>query len=385
MTIRGKLLATSCLALAGFILPASAWAQAMTGSSEATETPGGTYMNPQPATGPYVSLGAGVNIMTPQNYSIPNGAAPALPGTARTGHEIFRPDYAGTIGIGYGLGNGLRVELDGDFFRNNVKKQDDNFLGQSRAAGGVNTYGAIANVFYDIPVPFPVRPYVGGGVGYMWQKFQHLHSGFTGDNFSGTYGSFAYDVIAGVAFDITSVPGLAVTAEYQYTELTSNRKYLDTGYQNVAQFNHSPNHAFMLGLRYALFQPAPAPAAPPPAPAPVAAPAPAPARTYLVFFNWDRANLTPRAMQIVSEAAQASQSTHVTRLNVNGYTDTSGTPAYNMKLSYRRANNVAAQLVQDGVSKSDIVIKGYGETHLLVPTGPGVREPQNRRVEIILG
>jgi OOP family OmpA-OmpF porin len=55
-----------------------------------------------------------------------------------------------------------------------------------------------------------------------------------------------------------------------------------------------------------------------------------------------------------------------------------------MKLSYRRADNVAAQLVQDGVQKSDIEIKGYGETHLLVPTGPGVREPQNRRVEIIL-
>jgi outer membrane protein OmpA-like peptidoglycan-associated protein len=36
------------------------------------------------------------------------------------------------------------------------------------------------------------------------------------------------------------------------------------------------------------------------------------------------------------------------------------------------------------VPKSDIVIKGFGETHLLVPTGPGVREPQNRRVEIIL-
>lgn len=130
---------------------------------------------------------------------------------------------------------------------------------------------------------------------------------------------------------------------------------------------------------------APAPAATPaPEPVPVEAPAPAPARTYLVFFNWNKADLTPRATQIVAEAAQASQTTHVTSLNVNGYTDTSGSPAYNMKLSYRRADNVAAQLVSDGVPKSDIVIKGFGETHLLVPTGPGVREPQNRRVEIIL-
>ncbi|HEX7389662.1 MAG TPA: OmpA family protein, partial [Acidiphilium sp.] len=107
-------------------------------------------------------------------------------------------------------------------------------------------------------------------------------------------------------------------------------------------------------------------------------------RTYLVFFDWDKANLTPRAQQIVAEAAHASQTTHVTRLDVNGYTDTSGKPSYNMKLSYRRADAVAAQLVSDGVPKEDIMIKGFGETHLLVPTGPGVREPQNRRVEIIL-
>ena len=55
-----------------------------------------------------------------------------------------------------------------------------------------------------------------------------------------------------------------------------------------------------------------------------------------------------------------------------------------MGLSLRRANAVAGELVRDGVSKEAISIQGFGETHLLVPTGPGVREPQNRRVEIIL-
>ncbi len=69
---------------------------------------------------------------------------------------------------------------------------------------------------------------------------------------------------------------------------------------------------------------------------------------------------------------------------VNGYTDTSGSPRYNMGLSVRRANAVAAELVRDGVPKNVIAIRGFGETHLLVPTGPGVREPQNRRVEIII-
>jgi outer membrane protein OmpA-like peptidoglycan-associated protein len=142
------------------------------------------------------------------------------------------------------------------------------------------------------------------------------------------------------------------------------------------------SNTFTIGLRYALF---PAPMmAPAPAPAPMASPAPAPAKTYLVFFDWDKYSLTPRATQIIAEAAADSKTAGTTTINVSGYTDTSGTPTYNQGLSERRAKAVAAKLVVDGVPASEISIHAYGETHLLVPTGPGVREPQNRRVEIVL-
>ena len=67
-----------------------------------------------------------------------------------------------------------------------------------------------------------------------------------------------------------------------------------------------------------------------------------------------------------------------------GYNDTSGPGQYNQGLSVRRAQMVAAELVRGGVPPGAISIQGFGETHLLVPTGPGVREPQNRRVEIII-
>ncbi len=73
-----------------------------------------------------------------------------------------------------------------------------------------------------------------------------------------------------------------------------------------------------------------------------------------------------------------------TRIEVNGYTDLSGTAAYNQKLSVCRAQSVEAELVKDGVAASEISIHGYGESGPLVPTAKGVREPQNRRVEIIL-
>ncbi len=126
---------------------------------------------------------------------------------------------------------------------------------------------------------------------------------------------------------------------------------------------------------------------PPPAPeaaAPVQAPAPVPAKTYLVFFDWDKADLSPKATAIIAQAAADSKTQSTTTLDVSGYTDTSGTADYNMGLSERRAKAVAAQLVTDGVPETVIEIHAYGETHLLVATGPGVREPQNRRVEIVL-
>jgi outer membrane protein OmpA-like peptidoglycan-associated protein len=135
-----------------------------------------------------------------------------------------------------------------------------------------------------------------------------------------------------------------------------------------------------IGVRLTFGTPPP----PPPALMPVAVPAPAAAHSYLVFFDWDKATLTGRARQIIREAAESSTHAAYTRIEVNGYTDTSGTPKYNQGLSVRRAQVVAGELIRDGVPASAISIRGFGDTHLLVPTGPGVREPQNRRVEIVM-
>jgi outer membrane protein OmpA-like peptidoglycan-associated protein len=103
-----------------------------------------------------------------------------------------------------------------------------------------------------------------------------------------------------------------------------------------------------------------------------------------VFFDWDRADLTARARQIVAQAATASTQVQTTRIEVNGYTDLSGSAEYNRRLSVRRAESVAAELIKDGVPDDEIELQGLGESNPLVPTAKGVREPQNRRVEIIL-
>ncbi|MGD0431454.1 MAG: OmpA family protein [Acetobacteraceae bacterium] len=83
------------------------------------------------------------------------------------------------------------------------------------------------------------------------------------------------------------------------------------------------------------------------------------------------------------DGSSYSQGNQFTRIDVDGNTDTSGTPQYNPGLSERRARTVADELVRDGVSRNEISMHAYGDTKLLVPAGPGVREPQNRRGEIV--
>jgi outer membrane protein OmpA-like peptidoglycan-associated protein len=103
---------------------------------------------------------------------------------------------------------------------------------------------------------------------------------------------------------------------------------------------------------------------------------------FLVFFDWDRADVTPAGMEVVRLAANAYRAGGSVRLQVTGYTDLSGSAGYNQRLSERRANNVANALANLGVARSDMAVTGRGENDPRVPTPKGVREPQNRRVEI---
>ena len=335
--------------------------------------------NAQPVTGLYVGLGAGVNLMQHENA--------AVPGNSGELKSQVGPAVVGSVG--WGFGNGFRAELEANF-RYNAFDGATGFGGSVTNFGGhEQKFGGMANVLYDFVGLTPMlQPYVGVGVGYEGVMEQNLHA--SGPGFLATYktdtkGSFAYQAILGAAMPIEAVPGLALTAEYRFMGLAGDRSYSGTltnfpggSKPTSIKLDNNYNHSFLIGVRYNFGQAA--------APAPMAAPAPAvqPARSYLVFFDWDKATLSVRARQIVKEAADNSTHVRYTQIEVNGYTDTSGTPQYNQGLSVRRAQAVAAELVRDGVPRNAIAIQGFGETHLLVPTGPNVREPQNRRVEIII-
>ena len=333
------------------------------------------HAQPIPLSGFYIGGGAGVNLMNNEDVTVSSGIG------RYSGHSQMGLGPAVSLSLGYQLPFGLRGELEGTYRYNTF----DGGSGGFRVGGQEQKFGAMINILYDLVGLTPyVQPYIGVGAGYQFAQERNLYVAAPGFNAAANtdkQGKFAYQGIIGATLPIEGVPGLAVTADYRYMALVGDRNYGGQVNGIPANFKLSKdhNHTILVGFRYAFGV-----EAPPAPPAPAAVPPSPISRSYLVFFDWDKANLTDRARQIVSQAAENSTRVQYTQLEVNGYTDTSGTAKYNQGLSMRRANAVAAELVKDGVPKSAIAIQGFGETHLLVSTGNGVREPQNRRVEIII-
>ena len=180
-----------------------------------------------------------------------------------------------------------------------------------------------------------------------------------------------------------------VTDEHAYTTVLpeynirkkgeSFAKYdaVTVGLPNLITFGVQAKYKF--GGPTEVAETASAPYTPPPVQAPAVA------HSYMVFFDFNKSDLTAQAAKIVDQAAANAASAKATTLSVTGYTDTVGSDAYNMRLSRRRAESVAAKLEKDGVPASEIAIVAKGKHDLLVPTADGVKEPQNRRVTIVYG
>ena len=307
-----------------------------------------------PVEGVYVGLGAGVAASGGGDIRVPGRAAAIRP-------AAIGPGVVGSVG--WGFGNGLRAEVEGAFATH----------GRKRSKGADRFWSAGANLLFDLDLELPVQPYFGGGVGYGVLDDDGSESG--GIRVRGsTRGRFVWQAIAGAAWPIDSVPGLALTLEYRY-------RAAGDGGGPVARVagRDLDQHEAMVGVRYAFDRPMAvperAPLAPPPAVAVV--------RTYLVFFGWNSAALDGRARDVVAQAARATPRLAHTRIEVTGHADGSGGALGNQRLSERRAAAVADELVGWGVARGEIDLHAFGDGRPLVPAAAGAREPQNRRVEIV--
>jgi hypothetical protein len=189
----------------------------------------------QPVTGPYMGAQVGPNFLADLASGADRPYGPTTKITTDTGP-------AGVASLGWGFGNGLRVELQGSYRTNAVQdiatlRQDGTHLPLANPGGNVTTGAAIANVLYDIDLRrlgVSITPYLGAGAGYGWLGL----SGIGGDGsaviapkssfynrpvrvaFSGG-GAFAYHFTAGLAVPLDFAPRLHLTVGYDALGTTS--------------------------------------------------------------------------------------------------------------------------------------------------------------------
>src|ERR1700730_11968360 len=376
------------------------------------------YVGPE---GGWTSLSNQKDKITTTPFSVDTGLVPAngpffsnFSGSARYNSGF---NAGGRLGIQYGP---LRVEEEYSYRHNGLSSFGafvfPNTNNNTLFSGNRTTHAIMTNFIYDFTIGWPVSPHIGFGIGAVDNVdsvslnpvtlnglgpttvsgpggvLGRIGAGtpFPNPTLGGTFlkGSnwnFGYQEIVGVRYDIN--PLLAFDLDYRYLATTSPT-FTNKGVAPFPPFGFPPstvryNSGYNTqNIAASLTMKSGAPPPPPP-PAPPAPPPPPTHQVYLVFFDWDKYNITPEGQQIIQLAANEYRSGGRVTLQVTGYTDTSGSAGYNQRLSERRANAVAAALERLGVPRSDMVVAGRGMNDLRVPTPPGVREPQNRRVEIV--
>ncbi len=309
--------------------------------------------------GPYVGLSAGVNFTSDSDIDFYDHG--------RRIDLSSSPDsdlgYALSLQGGYAFG-GPRLEAEVTWRSNDIDKFKLRDTKGHLNGGGIDSIALMGNAYYDIPTGSPWTPYVGAGIGVANVRFDsgEYHRGSQSESL------FAYQGIVGLAYNIDQ--NISIKADYRYFATLDPR--FDYG-DSIAKTSYN-NHTIMLGFSYTFGA----------APAAVVAPVKAQGQNFLVFFDFDKSLITHEGARVVRQAADAAKAGKPTRIEAIGHTDTVGSAAYNMALSKRRAEAVKAELIKNGVPGHIIEVIGRGKTDLLVPTGDNVREPQNRRVQIIL-
>jgi outer membrane protein OmpA-like peptidoglycan-associated protein/opacity protein-like surface antigen len=250
-----------------------------------------------------------------------------------------------------------------------------------------------------------VSGFIGGGIGLARTSlragaFANL-PGIIDDRDSS---SLAWQVVAGVRQSLTP----NVDAHLKYRFFNTKADFEGTAFAGFIGETDTRirTHSLLGGLTFNFGAP-PVVVVPPPPPVYVP-PAPTPTQTcpngtvipvtqtcppvpvqavgpFIVFFDWDRSDITPQAAAILDNAAAAYQQTGQAQVVLAGHADRSGSADYNVGLSQRRADAVRSYLAGRGVPSGAIATEAFGESRPLVETADGVREPQNRRVEITFG
>lgn len=300
----------------------------------------------------------------------------------------FDTGFAAFGTVGYRWANHWSMEFELGFRENDIDCIDSGVLALTCATGldqggDVWQFSQMLNVLYDIPLGSHAYFSVGGGLGGVLLNAQDAY-GFHDDDYV-----FGGQLLARLGYAVTNRVDLVLGYRYQVTddpEFDNLTYYSNLGLPG-RKFDVSSidveNHALTLGVRFDL-QDQGCCAAPPPPPPPPPHPDLPPPSEFIVFFGFNKSNLTADAQRVIAEAAAAANQMKADIVQVIGHADTVGSPGYNMNLSERRAMAVRFELVRLGVPQDRIQTSGRGEADPMVPTGDNVKEPQNRRAVIVI-
>jgi OmpA-OmpF porin, OOP family len=341
----------------------------------------------------YVGVDGGAMIVEDLSLDIGTAANAATLDTD-TGYDV-----GGVVGYDFG---GFRLESEVSYRNADITRTNVTAGGIPRNAtsavangnfatnGDVNALSFMVNGMLDFGADDGLQGFVGGGVGVARVDVQNILAtpSWLDDSDTG----FAWQAIAGIRAPLSD--SWDVGLKYRFFNV-NNVDLVDRLGRAVS--TNLRTHSLMGSLVYNFGgAPAPVEVAPPPPPPPpvdIAPPPPPPppppvvcnSGPYIVFFDWDKSNLDATATGTLDNAAAQYANCGNARVMLAGHADRSGSTQYNVGLSQRRNSEVQSYLSSRGVPGGVMSTDAFGESQNLVKTADGVREPQNRRVEVSYG
>lgn len=342
--------------------------------------------------GTYIGLGVGWDSLNTLKFDY---------AADKTAKIATKDGALAVVSAGYRFADGLRLETEFNYTHHGLG---------SGYGGSASLKGGAFNALYDYALAPGWKLSAGGGLGYGHARvkadgaaFDYTVGGtsYSGRNqFSGGKSGFFWQLIAEASYAPSD--RVELFADYRYRAFDVGGGKVDFAYSGApslpayagsAKIHDTADHAVMIGLRFffnggpaaappaeARVAPA-APPEPPPAPQPVVAP---PVKTFIVFFDFDKTELSAHARDVIAAAVKTAKDNGFAKVKIVGHTDTAGSDAYNQALSVKRAETVKDEFVRLGIAAEGISTDGKSFHDLLVKTGAGVKEPQNRRAEIDL-
>ena len=260
--------------------------------------------------------------------------------------------------------------------------------GNLDAGGRTSALSFMVNGLLDFGDDDGIQGFIGGGVGVARIKADSYRLSTRGAFLDDSDTVFAFQGLAGVRAPLTDT--VDATLKYRFFN-ADDVKLVDIGNRQLETRFRS--HSILGGVTFNFGEPAAppppppppvpeAPLPPPPAPEPVVQCSPGP---FIVFFEWDKSDITPEASSILDNAVQQYTNCGNAQVMLAGHADKSGSASYNVGLSQRRADAVRGYLTSRSIPEGSISTEAFGESRPRVDTADGVREVQNRRVEVMYG